>query len=168
VNIDLKSSAIGLALGLVVCGGWYAGSTRQVINRLVEEKAQATGRANQLEQEKTQYKILAEHWFAVAESQTQAQPQQVPQDPAVAILNGVRPGLGTVTSAAVHAVQNAQAQKAAQQQQAAAQEQAAYDSALDRQKTELHCPSGHCAACDPGWKLFSTAAETYCVREGAQ
>jgi hypothetical protein len=164
MNIDLKSAAIGLVLGLVVWGGWYAGSTRPVIQKLVEEKAQAVARANQLEQENAQYKTAAEHWFAVANTQ----PQQTPQDPTVAMLNAVRPGLGTVTSAAVHALQNAQAQKAAQQQEAAAQEQAAYASALERQKTELHCPSGHCAACDSGWKLFSTAAETYCVREGAQ
>jgi len=95
MNLDLKSAAIGLALGLVVCGGWYAGSTRPVIQRLVEEKAQATGRANQLDQEKTQYKTAAEHWFAVSNSQTQ---QVAPQDPAVAMLNAVKPGLGTIAS----------------------------------------------------------------------
>jgi hypothetical protein len=104
MNIDLKSAAIGLALGLVACGGWYAGSTRPVIQKLVEEKAQAVGRANTLEQEKIQYKTAAEHWFAVAN----AQPQPVSQDPAVAMLNAVRPGLGTVANAAVHALQNAQ------------------------------------------------------------
>lgn len=113
MNIDLKSAAIGLALGLVVCGGWYAGSTRPVIQKLVEEKAQAVGRANQLEQENTQYKTAAEHWFAVANSQPQQQPQQVPQDPAVAMLNAMRPGLGTLASAATQAWQQHQAQKAA-------------------------------------------------------
>lgn len=34
---------------------------------------------------------------------------------------------------------------------------------IQKQQTEKHCPSGHCAACPDGWKLFTTPLETYCV-----
>jgi hypothetical protein len=113
MNIDLKSAAIGLALGLVVCGGWYAGSTRPVIQKLVEEKAQAVARANQLEQDNAKMKEIAEHWYAVANSQPQAavQSQQLPQDPTVATLNAIRPGLGTLASVVNQAWQQHQAQQ---------------------------------------------------------
>jgi hypothetical protein len=78
------------------------------------------------------------------------------QDPAVQVLNMVRPGLGTVVGALANAAQKAQAAKAAADQQAMMQ-------ALQREQTEKHCPSGNCAACPDGWKLFSNPQETYCV-----
>jgi hypothetical protein len=125
MNIDLKSTAIGLGLGLVAWGGWYAGSTRPVIGKLVEEKANAINRANQFEQESAKYKGLAEHWFAVANSQPQSavQSQQLPQDPAVAMLNGIRPGLGTLAAAANQAWQQHQAQQRQAQQRLVAQDE---------------------------------------------
>lgn len=102
MNFDLKSVAIGAAIALAVCGAWYAGSTRPVIQKLVEEKAQAVGRANQLEQEKAQYKTAAEHWLEIANTQ----PQPAAQDPTAAALNTVRPGLGTVAAAVGKIIQN--------------------------------------------------------------
>ncbi len=161
MTIDLKAAALGFVLGLMVWGVWHAGKTQPAIDKLVEEKAQAIRRGNDQEQETAKYKAAAEHWFAVAN----AQPQAVPQDPTVGLLNTVRPGLGTAVVAVGQAWQQHQAQKAAQEQAAVAQQQAEYASALERQKTELHCLSKHCAACDAGWRLFSTGDETYCVKD---
>lgn len=92
------------------------------------------------------------------QAQTIAVPASAPQsqDPAVQVLNALRPGLGTATGALVGAIQKAQAAKAAADQQAMMQ-------ALQREQTEKHCPSGNCAACPDGWKLFSNPQETYCV-----
>jgi hypothetical protein len=93
--------------------------------------------------------------------------QQKPSAPAAAsplqLLDVVRPGLGMIAVAASNAIKADQAKRAAVAAQQAAGEQQALAEALQREQTEKHCPSGHCAACPDGWKLFPTPQETYCV-----
>jgi hypothetical protein len=144
MTIDLKSVAIGFVAGMVLWGAWYSGSTRPVIDRLVTEKAQAIGRANTQEQEAAKYKAAAEHWFAVANSQ----PQAVPQDPTVAMLNTVRPGLGTLAVVANQAWQQHKAQQQAEQTR----------DAQDRACAPLTWTGSGCG-CPPGY----TATKTSCM-----
>lgn len=123
----VEGFCFGVLLTAMVWAGWYSFSTKAVIAKLVEEKAQAVGRANQAEQESATYKAAAEHWFAVANSQPQQAVNSinwngdqiggrnagnvVNMDPAVGVLNTIRPGLGTLASAANQAWQQHQAQQ---------------------------------------------------------
>jgi len=105
MKIDLRSAALGAILVLLIGGVWYDGSVRPVIQNLTMEKAQAVGRANELESESAKYKAAAEHWAAIANSQQQA----APTNSTVAVLNAVRPGLGTVLNQIGKTIQQQQA-----------------------------------------------------------
>lgn len=154
----------GFVLGMVCGAVALAAFAVNPVGRIQRQRDEATKNLADMTAERDRLLGVSQQMFRrINELTTQrtGQATAAPQDPAVQVLNAVRPGLGTALGAVANAAQKAEADKAAK----AGVDQRALHQALLRQETEKHCPSGHCAACPDGWKLFSTDRETYCVRE---
>lgn len=101
------SSAVAVAL-LWAC--WYQWSNKPMVDTLVAEKRELSGQVGQLQNEL----LVAQNARAQCMHTLEARSEQpaASQDPAVATLNAIRPGLGTLAAAGAQAIQKWQQQQA--------------------------------------------------------